>query len=727
MLILRQRRKAVGMRRGAVCSSALLLAAALLPAALAVSPAAEAEADAAIMRQLRASVHAWNPQTMPGAGASVALEGPLPPAWHRGFRSLRSLSLRIRHRDVPPLPGGLPSEWAAGFPRLQLLGFGDVRVSEPTLPQSWAEGGFPLLQTLQLYRFGLQGTLPPQLLPAHPELRMLGLAENRLRGTLPPEWGAHEGIEVVDLRANLLTGPAFPPAWLRDGALPQLKRLELSSNDGLNGSLPASLPWPGLQGIDVSFTKVAGSIPAAWCRAAFNATLHTVVVTSTGISDDLPPCAKQSLPLFSLQGMPHSASGSSSPAGLGWAAAAAGLLAAAVAGAAVAVAVLRRKQRRRQAKLHELLGGEEQGLLLPCQQQPPACGAGNRRRLAALLSRQLASEGGGGIEVLPLDALPLAFTHHVGALAGSAADSGATPPSAFAQHAAQAGSFSAGSAGGMDSSSPGSSWAASRQWGLETQGLKLRPEALEFVTGPDGCLVELGAGSHAVVYLGRLCSRQVAVKVFELQPGAQSHTVWQEAALMRRCSHPHVLPLLGIALKGHVLLMVTQLMRGGSLRAALEHPERRAELRWNAHGRRVALDIAEALAYLHGSLQVRHTDLKASNVLLSEGWRACVSDLGMAQMVGQGPRSAAGFTATHAAPEQLLAQRCSLAADVYSLGLVLAELTTGQVVKRRGEWRLPRAPEECPPAVAELIRRCTLPEPAARPTAAEVLHALLET
>ena len=83
-------------------------------------------------------------------------------------------------------------------------------------------------------------------------------------------------------------------------------------------------------------------------------------------------------------------------------------------------------------------------------------------------------------------------------------------------------------------------------------------------------------------------------------------------------------------------------------------------------------------------------------------------------------------TPPFAAPEQLLAQRCTLAADIYSLGLVLAELTTGQVVKRRGEWQLPRPPEECPAAVAELIRHCTQPEPTARPSAAEVLQILSE-
>lgn len=105
---------------------------------------------------------------------------------------MRSLSLKVRDTDAPPLPGGLPADWAAGFPRLQLLELIEVRVSEPTLPGAWAGGGFPRLQTLQLYRAGLTGTLPAALLPAHPALRELGLAESRFNGTLPAEWAAHE-------------------------------------------------------------------------------------------------------------------------------------------------------------------------------------------------------------------------------------------------------------------------------------------------------------------------------------------------------------------------------------------------------------------------------------------------------------------------------------------------------------------------------------------------------
>jgi len=85
-----------------------------------------------------------------------------------------------------------------------------------------------------------------------------------------------------------------------------------------------------------------------------------------------------------------------------------------------------------------------------------------------------------------------------------------------------------------------------------------------------------------------------------------------------------------------------------------------------------------------------------SNVLLSEDFRACLADLGMAQTLGTGSHVATGFSRLYAAPEQLMEQPCSLAADMYSFGLLLTTLLTQQLVEVRGGWRLPRAPQECP-------------------------------
>jgi serine/threonine protein kinase len=87
--------------------------------------------------------------------------------------------------------------------------------------------------------------------------------------------------------------------------------------------------------------------------------------------------------------------------------------------------------------------------------------------------------------------------------------------------------------------------------------------------------------------------------------------------------------------------------------------------------------------------------MPCSNVLLDEDLGAHISDLGLARFVGSGTLSAHAFSLTHAAPEQVLGQRCTLAADVYSFGVLLIELATGQAVTRRSSWRLPVAPGEC--------------------------------
>ena len=159
-----------------------------------------------------------------------------------------------------------------------------------------------------------------------------------------------------------------------------------------------------------------------------------------------------------------------------------------------------------------------------------------------------------------------------------------------------------------------------------------------------------------------------------------------------------------------------------------------------------------------------------SNVLLDAGLTASISDLGVARFVGSSALSAGAFCLTRAgvvhcrwqhlqpcmpvcswasdmgvlplclvhseqalvplcccaAPEQVLGQRCTLTADIYSLGILLVELTTQQAVTRRGGWRLPLAPQECSPAVLALIERCTAADPLQRPPATQVLQQLQE-
>ena len=98
-----------------------------------------------------------------------------------------------------------------------------------------------------------------------------------------------------------------------------------------------------------------------------------------------------------------------------------------------------------------------------------------------------------------------------------------------------------------------------------------------------------------------------------------------------------------------------------------------------------------------------------SNVLLSEDCRASVADLGLARAADGSNTGGTGHSLQYAAPEQLLGERCTFAADMYSYGILLIEITTRSVVDKRGEWRLPIASQECPlvsPCFSQLLGEC---------------------
>ena len=116
-------------------------------------------------------------------------------------------------------------------------------------------------------------------------------------------------------------------------------------------------------------------------------------------------------------------------------------------------------------------------------------------------------------------------------------------------------------------------------------------------------------------------------------------------------------------------------------------------------------------------------------------WRSALSCLGRRQAEVEWPNrifrmllfAGSCHLSVHAcaAPEQMLGDACTLAADIYSLGILMIELTTQQIVYKRGAWRLPRVPEECPEVcvcvcvgVHACVHACLQPGAGAAPAAA---------
>ena len=68
-----------------------------------------------------------------------------------------------------------------------------------------------------------------------------------------------------------------------------------------------------------------------------------------------------------------------------------------------------------------------------------------------------------------------------------------------------------------------------------------------------------------------------------------------------------------------------------------------------------------------------------------------------------------------------MGRQCTVAADVYSFGILLGELASLQVERKRREWVVPCAPRDCPQGVVDLVQDCLAADPLQRPTIAQVL------
>uniref|UniRef100_A0A8C9Y0X0 Mitogen-activated protein kinase kinase kinase n=1 Tax=Sander lucioperca TaxID=283035 RepID=A0A8C9Y0X0_SANLU len=201
----------------------------------------------------------------------------------------------------------------------------------------------------------------------------------------------------------------------------------------------------------------------------------------------------------------------------------------------------------------------------------------------------------------------------------------------------------------------------------------------------------IGVGGFGKVYRGTWKDQELAVKAARQDPDeditATAASVKQEAKLFSMLQHPNIIKLEGVCLEEPNLCLVMEYARGGTLNRALT-------------GRRIpphilvnwAVQIARGMLYLHEEavVPIIHRDLKSSNILLLEtienddiGRKTLkITDFGLAREWHKTTKMSAAGTYSWMAPEVIKSSLFSKGSDVWSYGVLLWELLTGEVPYR---------------------------------------------
>ncbi|KAL1082766.1 hypothetical protein V6Z11_D09G154600 [Gossypium hirsutum] len=197
---------------------------------------------------------------------------------------------------------------------------------------------------------------------------------------------------------------------------------------------------------------------------------------------------------------------------------------------------------------------------------------------------------------------------------------------------------------------------------------------------------ELGRGGFGVVYKGELDDgTQIAVK--RMEAGVITNKALDEfqaeIAVLSKVRHRHLVSLLGYSIEGNERILVYEYMSQGALSKHLFHWKslKLEPLSWKRR-LNIALDVARGMEYLHtlGHQSFIHRDLKSSNILLGDDFRAKVSDFGLVKLAPNGEKSVVtrlAGTFGYLAPEYAVTGKITTKADVFSFGVVLMELLTG--------------------------------------------------
>ena len=195
---------------------------------------------------------------------------------------------------------------------------------------------------------------------------------------------------------------------------------------------------------------------------------------------------------------------------------------------------------------------------------------------------------------------------------------------------------------------------------------------------------KIGVGGMADVYRGKdtLLGRPVAIKILHQNFGSDQDFVARfkrEAQAAGKLNHPNVVSMYDVGFDQGFHYIIMEYVSGCTLKEYIQHHGDQVTVQ---EAVKITVAIAEGLEHAH-MMGIVHCDVKPHNILITDSGRVKVTDFGIARAINSATtmmytNSVMG-SAHYISPEQASGKSINVSTDIYSLGVVLYQLLTGEV------------------------------------------------